>query len=220
MIKLLKILSFVVLSMLAVAVLLAFLRPDSLIRNYNQFRPQLVTGGGADCFDNLAQKNVKFSRLGNMSENQCLVKDAVRIEAFSHTKLSGPVILNCRTALATQNWFEKIKAKSVTHFGTYNCRTMRGSGVMSEHSFGTAIDIASINGSSVKRDWDEKSERGAYIRKAAKVACDYFTNSITPDHNALHHDHLHLDIGYGTSCLPPFVQRLEKLTISILGRFL
>ena len=91
---------------------------------------------------------------------------------------------------------------------------------MSEHSFGTAIDIASINGSSVKRDWDEKSERGAYIRKAAKVACDYFTNSITPDHNALHHDHLHLDIGYGTSCLPPFVQRLEKLTISILGRFL
>jgi len=220
MIKLLKIFSFVVLSMLAVAVLLAFFRPDSLIRNYNQFRPQLVTGGGADCFDNLTQKNVKFSRLGNMSQNICLVKDAVRIEAFPHTKLSGPVILNCRTALATQNWFEKIKAKSVTHLGTYNCRTMRGSGVMSEHSFGTAIDIASINGSSVKLHWDEKSDRGAYIRKAARLACDYFSNSITPNHNALHHDHLHLDMGYGTTCLPPVVQQLEKLTIGILGRFL
>ncbi|WP_341206944.1 extensin family protein, partial [uncultured Psychrosphaera sp.] len=186
----------------------------------NQFRPQLVTGGGADCFDNLTQKNVKFSRLGNMSENQCLVKDAVRIEAFPHTKLSGPVILNCRTALATQNWFEKIKAKNVAHLGTYNCRTMRGSGIASEHSFGTAIDIASINGSSVRLHWDEKSERGAYIRKAAQLACDYFTNSITPDHNALHYDHLHLDMGYGTTCLPPIVQRLEKLAISVLEQFL
>ena len=219
MIKLLKIFSFVVLCMLAVAVLLALLRPDSLIRNYNQLRPQVVIGGGADCFDDLRKKKVNFSRLGDMSEDQCLVKDAVRIEAFPHTKLSGPVILNCRTALATQNWFERIKAKNVAHFGTYNCRTMRGSGVASEHSFGTAIDIASINGSSVRLHWDEKSDRGAYIRKAARLACDYFSNSITPNHNALHHDHLHLDMGYGTSCMPSFIQRMEKLAMTLFGRF-
>jgi hypothetical protein len=91
---------------------------------------------------------------------------------------------------------------------------------MSEHSFGTAIDIASINGSSVKRHWDEQSDRGDYIRRAARLACDYFSNSITPDHNALHHDHLHLDMGYGTSCLPQSIQTLEKFTTSFLARFL
>lgn len=90
----------------------------------------------------------------------------------------------------------------------------------SEHSFGSAIDIASINGSSVKLHWDEKSYRGAYIREAARLACDYFTNSITPDHNALHHDHLHLDMGYCTSCFLPSLQRLEKLTTSVLEQFL
>ena len=91
---------------------------------------------------------------------------------------------------------------------------------MSEHSFGTAIDISSINGSSVKRHWKEKSDRGAYIRKAAQLACDYFSNAITPDHNALHHDHLHLDLGYGSSCMPSFVQRLEKFTMDFLRYFL
>jgi hypothetical protein len=220
MFRLFKFLSIIVLCLISITAVLSLLAPEKLVDTYNQARPQLINGGGADCFDELAKNQVKFRRLGNMIENSCLVKDAVRIEAFPNTKLSGPIILNCRAALATQSWFEKIKAKNITHFGTYNCRTMRGSGVASEHSFGTAIDIASINGSSVKRHWQEKSDSGDYIRRAARLACDHFSNSITPDHNALHHDHLHLDMGYGTSCLPPFVQRLEKLTISILGRFL
>ena len=209
----------IVLGLLLAAVMYLY-GPKNIIKIYNQSRPNLISGGGEDCLKELRLKNVRYDHLGDMKEGICLVKDAVRIEAFPNTKLSGPIMLNCKAALATQKWLEEVKAHNVTHFGTYNCRTMRGSGVMSEHSFGTAIDIASINGSSVKRHWDEKSERGAYIRKAGKLACDYFTNSITPDHNALHHDHLHLDLGYGSSCLPPFLQRLEKLTMTALGRFL
>jgi hypothetical protein len=134
--------------------------------------------------------------------------------------MSKPIVLNCKAALATHKWLEEIKAKNVAHFGTYNCRTMRGSSVMSEHGFGTAIDIASINGSSVKRHWEEKSAHGIYIRKAAKLACDYFSNAVTPNHNPIHYDHLHLDMGYGTSCMPPFVQKLEKIAMNLFERFL
>ena len=205
---------------LLLAVVLYLSGPKKIVGTYNQSRPHLISGGGEDCLRELTLQNVQYNRLGDMKEGICLVKDAVRIEAFPTTKMSGPIVLNCKAALATHKWFEEIKAKNVTHFGTYNCRTMRGSGVMSEHSFGTAIDIASLNGSSVKRHWKEISDRGAYIRKAAQLACDYFSNSITPDHNALHHDHLHLDMGYGTSCMPSFVQQLEKLTISLFKGFL
>ena len=193
--------------------------PKTIVETYNQSRPYLISGGGKDCLSDLTLHKVKYSSLGNLNEGLCLVKDAVRIEAFPTTKMSGPIVLNCKAALATHKWLEEIKAKNVVHFGTYNCRTMRGSSVMSEHSFGTAIDIASINGSSVERHWDEKSDNGAYIRKAAKLACDYFSNAITPNHNALHHDHLHLDMGYGTSCMPSFIQRMDKLAMTLFGRF-
>ena len=211
--------SFLVVVGLLIAVFVYLYSSKDFVNIYNQSRPHLITGGGEDCLLELTRQNVKFRRIGDTKEGVCLVKDAVRIDSFPTTKMSGPVVLNCKAALATHHWFQEIAAKNITHFGTYNCRTMRGSGVMSEHSFGTAIDIASINDSSVERHWEEKSDRGDYIRRAARLACDYFSNSITPDHNALHHDHLHLDMGYGTSCLSQPIQRLEKFMMSLLSRF-
>ena len=61
---------------------------------------------------------------------------------------------------------------------------------MSQHSYGNAIDISSIDGVSIKDSWQE----------AAKVACKHFTNVLTPASNAAHHDHLHLDNGMGFPC--------------------
>ena len=58
--------------------------------------------------------------------------------------------------------------------GAYNCRKRRGNNVMSEHSFGTAQDIASINGVSVTKDWGKKTEKGQYLKKVNKVACSFF----------------------------------------------
>ena len=214
------VLTIMIMPGLLLAAVMYLYGPKNIIKIYNQSRPNLISAGGEDCLRELTLENVRYDHLGDMKEGICLIKDAVRIEAFPNTKLSGPIVLNCKAALATQKWLEEVKAHNVTHFGTYNCRTMRGSGVMSEHSFGTAIDIAAINGSSGQRHWEEESERGAYIRKTAKLACNYFSNSITPDHNALHHDHLHLDMGYGTSCMWTIVQRLEKLTMALFGKFL
>ena len=117
--------------------------------------------------------------------------------------------LNCNTALSFANWLNDISAKDVAHAGSNVCRKMRSLNIMSEHSFGTAIDIASLDGASVKLDWNKKSNKGSTIREAAAVGCKHFSNVVTPDDNALHHDHLHLDNGYRSTCLPTWLTKLK-----------
>ena len=90
-----------------------------------------------------------FVELQKFGKPKCIVKEPVRIENYPTTKLSDPVTLNCSTALNLANWLEEIGANEVEHFGSYNCRTIRGSSIMSQHSYGSAIVIASINRASV-----------------------------------------------------------------------
>ncbi len=101
---------------------------------------------GLTCIQKLEKKGVEFVELQKFGQPKCIVKEPLRIENYPTTKLSGPVTLNCSTALNLANWLEEIGANEVEHFGSYNCRTIRGSSIMSQHSYGSAIDIASING--------------------------------------------------------------------------
>ena len=101
------------------------------------------------------------------------------------------------------DWFEEIEAEDVQHMGSYNCRKIANTDIWSQHSFGTALDIASINGASLKKDWFTDSTKSEYLREAAFVACDYFANVLTPDYNAAHHDHFHLDHGPRYSSCDP-----------------
>ena len=170
----------------------------ALLQNLQMPKPQLR---GEACLKVLEEKKVSFSPLGNMKDKEpCGIENAVRIEGFSNTELSGPLTLSCMTALSLASWLEDIGAKQVTHMGSYNCRTIRGSSIMSQHSFGAAVDIASINGASLKSDWQDEGEKGEYLRNSAKAACEYFSNVLTPDYNAAHHDHFHLDHGLRLTC--------------------
>ena len=177
---------------------------------YNAVRPKLVRSGGEGCLRTLEQMNIKFKHLGNVEEKSCLIKNAVRIDKLPRTNLSSGITLNCKTAIDFANWAEEIEARNIVHMGSYNCRKMRNLNIMSEHSFGTAIDIAAINGASVKRDWSKNDSNGKAIKKAASTACKYFSNVITPNDNALHHDHLHLDNGYRSTCLPEWMTKIKK----------
>lgn len=177
---------------------------------YDFLRPKLVSSGGESCLIELRQKNIQFKSLGNVEEKSCLIKNAVRIDKLPQTRLSSGVTLNCKTALNFVNWAAEIEAKRIVHMGSYNCRKMRNLNILSEHSFGTAIDIASVDGASVKNDWRNQNQNGGKIRQAAKVGCRHFSNVITPDDNALHFDHLHLDNGYRFTCLPDWLNKVKK----------
>ena len=171
-----------------------------LISAYNKYRVVFLDGGGEKCLRELEQAEAVFKPLGNQGTDICPVKNAVRISKFKDTTLSSSVILSCPAAVDTANWLEEIEAKHITHMGTLNCRERRGSGLMSEHSFGVAIDISEIDGAIVSKHWKDKGSKGDTLREAARSACKYFSNVLTPETNRLHHNHFQLDSGVGFQC--------------------
>lgn len=174
--------------------------PEKVVEGYNEIRPRLIRGGGEACLLDLKERGVEFRVLKEFGEGQCAVKTPVSVSRFSSTELSSPVVMNCRFATKVDDWLGQIGATKVEHFGTYNCRTIAGSGVLSEHSFGNAIDISSIDGASILKNWEDKDAKGTVLKSAAEQACRYFVNVLTPESNAAHADHLHLDAGLGFKC--------------------
>ena len=91
--------------------------------------------------------------------------------------------------------------KSIGHFGAYSCRRMYGAseGQWSEHATGNAIDIAGFTLEdgrtvSVLADWNEGSaDEQAFLRAVRDGACDLFATVLSPDYNAAHANHFHLD---------------------------
>jgi hypothetical protein len=132
-------------------------------------------------------------------------------------------IVTCRVALGLAH-FERIASElstatfgqpvsRITQLGTYNCRKMsRFRSLVSEHSYGNAIDIKSLtlkNGRviSVDRhfgalDVDESdsaakplSQEGKFLRALARRLYHdgVFSVVLTPFYDSLHRDHFHLD---------------------------
>lgn len=52
----------------------------------------------------------------------------------------------------------------------------------------------------ISKHWKEKGSKGDTLREAARVACKYFSNVLTPETNRLHHNHFYLDSGIGFQC--------------------
>jgi len=167
---------------------------------YNTVRPLFLNGGGDSCLQDLDHMNVQYTKIDNIGQDRCPVKNAVRIINYPNTKLSAPVILSCPSAKNLALFFTDTGARNVSTFGTYNCKTRRGSSIISEHGYGTAIDISEIDSASVQKDWNKDTKEGETLRNAHQSACKRFSNVLTPDSNADHADHFHLDNGFGFGC--------------------
>lgn len=98
----------------------------------------------------------------------------------------------------------------IEHFGAYSCRRMygRATGRWSEHATGNALDISAFvladgRRISVLEDWDDEGEEAAFLRSVRKEACEVFGTVLSPEYNAAHADHFHLDQaarGFGGFC--------------------
>jgi len=193
--------TFTILFLCGTAVI--FLAPQNKVRaiqTYNDLRLLLLDGKGEKCLTELEEIGVKFKLLGNQGTKECPILNAVKFKTISHINLSSPVILSCPAAIKFSQWAQEIKAKNISHIGTLNCRTMRGSRIKSEHSFGLAIDITVIDDAIVAKHWTEDSKRGEKLHDAARVACKHFSNVLTPNTNKLHKNHFHFDNGLGRNC--------------------
>jgi hypothetical protein len=187
------------LMLLMASILVSYHRND-LVTASNKSRPLLLDGGGKQCINELKERGVEFTLVGDAGSASCPIKNAVRVSGFKNTQPSTPFLLSCPTVVALDDWLAENTIKSFTHMGTINCRKMRGRGFQSEHSYGTAIDISVVDGASVERDWGKESAKGNRLSEVASSACKHFSNTLTPETNRLHHNHFHFDNGFGGRC--------------------
>lgn len=189
-------------------------------------KPGLVTGFKLDslkhdkpaCFALLDEASVGYTRLDRPSENpECGIVDGLTLNQ-SLTPYSDTLTMSCRLAASLYMWERHVVipaaeellgqgVKRVETMGSYSCRRVNGAstGRWSEHAHGEAIDIAGFtleDGSRVmvEDDFTANDKRGEFLRRVRDEACGLFSTTLSPDYNALHHNHLHLDMGFFAIC--------------------
>jgi hypothetical protein len=90
---------------------------------------------------------------------------------------------------------------TIDHAGSYSCRRLygRSEGSFSEHATADAVDLIGFrleDGTriSVLRDWRGGGAKAAFLHEVRDGACRLFSTVLSPDYNAAHADHLHLDM--------------------------
>ena len=86
----------------------------------------------------------------------------------------------------------------IEQLGSYNCRPIAGTTRWSEHATANAIDVAAFRLAdgrtiSVLADWRGNGPEATFLRRVRTGACDVFATVLSPDYNAAHRDHFHLD---------------------------
>ncbi|MEG8029599.1 extensin family protein [Sphingomonas aerolata] len=167
------------------------------------------------CRAALERAGVRYTALPPRSgEGQCGYSDGVRFKSGGARRIDfAPAGLGvaCPVAAALAIWEWNVvqpaaerhfgtKVTSIDHFGSYSCRRIYGrdAGTWSEHSTADAVDIAGFrlgNGTriTVARDWKGDTPKAAFLREVRDGACQLFATTLSPDYNAAHADHFHLD---------------------------
>jgi hypothetical protein len=171
-----------------------------------------LTRDAPRCLALLEQAGVTFTPLPAIRRGQCGYADGVDLTLRPAWRPS-PLRTACPVAAALVIWERQIvrpaarrhfgqPVTAIDQLGSYNCRTIAGSVRQSEHATADAIDIAGVrlrDGTriSVKADWrtpdGANSARAAFLHDIRDGACGLFATTLSPDYNAAHADHLHLD---------------------------
>jgi len=90
------------------------------------------------------------------------------------------------------------------NLGSYNCRKIAGREAQSEHSTANAIDISAFvlaDGTRISliNDWAPGDKRSEFLHEVRDGSCDLFSTVLSPDHNAAHANHFHLDMAVRTA---------------------
>ena len=147
------------------------------------------------------------------SGDQCGYADGMRLAKGGRSTAFAPtgVVTACPVAAALA-LFERealqpsaarhfgSEVTAVEHAGSYSCRRLygRAEGPFSEHATADAIDIIGFKLADGTRinvlgDWQSAGPKGAFLRDVRDGACGLFATVLSPDYNAAHADHLHLD---------------------------
>jgi hypothetical protein len=148
----------------------------------------------------------------------CGLFHAVTIERTVH-EVGEPFSLTCRAAVSLALWEKHavtpaaqrhfgVPVQRMEHFGSYACRNVYGrpNATRSRHATAEALDVAGFVLADGRRirvlgDWnDETSAEASFLHDVRDGACRFFDGVLSPDYNAAHRDHLHLDRGSYRLC--------------------
>jgi hypothetical protein len=194
-----------------------FALPDLKEKPYwlTQFRLKQIDLDGQNCSLALTRSGLIFSPSPvKAAGTACELDDAVQLTHLASAKIQ-PEDTRCNIAARLYMWERNVVQPEalrrfgegvveITHFGSYNCRTIHGSTSMSEHSTANAFDISGFrlrSGTliSVLKDWDGGA-KAIFLHNMRDGLCDYFNLTLSPDYNADHRDHFHVDMGWARGC--------------------
>jgi len=144
---------------------------------------------------------------------ECRIDNAMRItDGGARTVSYQPrVVTSCPVAVALALLEDRViqpaaerylgsPVVAIDHYGSYSCRRINGrsQGEFSEHATANAVDIAGFRLAdgrrlTVSRDWSGNGPESRFLHEVRDGACTLFATVLSPDYNAAHADHLHLD---------------------------
>lgn len=169
------------------------------------------------CQSNLLASSVRFSPLPDERKGGgCLVYGAVKLLDIG-VPVSNLGAMTCPLAANFAAWarhgampaarvYFRTELVKIETMGTYACRPIAGSSRLSEHGKSNAVDVAAFvladgRRISVLGGWSgEDAQARAFLRRIRESACKRFGTVLSPDYNAAHRDHFHLDMSGKDYC--------------------
>lgn len=187
---------------------------DDPVGAFTAMKLAKLDGEGAACRSLLTRAGFTVHVLPPLGRTpECAVAEPIRIGPGSGDPALDPggLPLSCPFGASLAVWERAVvepaarsiygqRVVAIDTFGSYNCRRIYGRSVgdWSEHARANAIDVAGFrlaNGHrvTVAADWRGKGRDAAFLHRVHDGACQIFATVLSPDYNAAHRDHLHLD---------------------------
>lgn len=187
-------------------------------------RPQMTSAPSFNspearqCAVDLQQAGVKFTPLPNQDHGGgCSSIDAVKLLDIGTptTNLGAMTCPLARNFAAWAQYAVKPAARKyfgqevvkIETFGTYSCRNIYGgrSGRLSQHAYSNAVDVSGFvlaDGRRIMLDggWTGDKPSQEFLRALHKSACRRFGTVLSPDYNAAHYNHFHMDMSGAGYC--------------------
>jgi hypothetical protein len=173
------------------------------------------------CFADLSRVGIRYSPLPNRDYGGgCSLIGALQLIDIG-LPVSGIKGMRCGVARAFVGWARNAIAPAahqmlgsdvvrVETMGTYACRNVVGSAAnsarLSGHATGSAVDVSAFiladgRRISIEKDWRTgDGQVRAFLQTIRGSACKRFGTVLSPDYNAAHYNHLHLEDDHAGFC--------------------
>jgi hypothetical protein len=174
-----------------------------------------------ECYADLARMGVRYSPLPDRDYGGgCRIVGAVQLIDIG-VPVTGLKAMRCGLARAFVGWTQHAvipaayqmlgsEVRRVDTYGTYACRNVIGNAAaasrLSGHAIANAVDFAGVELAdgrrvTVEANWNGADPRArSFLRTVHASACKRFGTVLSPDYNAAHHNHLHLEDDHAGFC--------------------